>query len=97
MKFADLIPLALLAVVFFLLIIRPMRQRQRHFAELKQMQDALQVGSHVMITSGIHGTVTVIADDTIGLEIAPNVVITVARAAVAEVEGTPQGEVPTDE
>lgn len=97
MTFADLLPLALLAVVFFLLIIRPMRQRQRHFAELKRMQDALEPGTRVMITSGIHGTVTVVSDETIGLEIAPNVVITVARAAVAEVEGTPQSDGPTDE
>jgi preprotein translocase subunit YajC len=82
---ADFIPLALLAVVFFVLIIRPMRERQRQFSALKKMQDALQPGVRVMISSGIHGTVRTIDDETIGLEIAPNVVITVARAAVAEV------------
>jgi len=82
---ADLIPLALLAVVFFLLIVRPMRARQRQFTELRQMQEALQPGARVMISSGIHGTLRSIDGDTVGLEVAPNVVVTVARAAVAEV------------
>lgn len=82
---ADLIPLLLLAVVFFLLIIRPMRARQKQYTELRQMQDALQPGAHVMISSGIHGTVQSLADETITLEVSPGVVITVARAAVAEV------------
>jgi len=83
--FADLLPLALLALVFFLLIVRPMRERQKQFNALRQMQEALQVGSRVMISSGIHGTIRSIDEDTVGLEVAPNVVITVARAAVAEV------------
>lgn len=82
---ADLIPLLLLAVVFFLLIIRPMRARQKQYTELRQMQDALQPGARVMISSGIHGTVQSLADETIALEVSPGVVITVARAAVAEV------------
>ncbi len=85
MTFADLLPLALLALVFFLLIVRPMRERQKQFNALRQMQEALQVGSRVMISSGIHGTIRSIDEDTVGLEVAPNVVITVARAAVAEV------------
>ena len=85
MTFADLLPLALLALVFFLLIVRPMRERQKQFNALRQMQEALQVGSRVMISSGIHGTIRSIDEDPVGLEVAPNVVITVARAAVAEV------------
>lgn len=85
MTFADLLPLALLAVVFFLLIVRPMRERQKQFNALRQMQEALQVGSRVMISSGIHGTIRSIDGDTVGLEVAPDVVVTVARAAVAEV------------
>lgn len=79
----------MLAVVFFLLIIRPMRARQRQFTELRRMQDALEPGARVMISSGIHGTIHHLDEETVGLEVAPNVVITVARAAVAEIE-TPQ-------
>ncbi|MET1132152.1 MAG: preprotein translocase subunit YajC [Aeromicrobium sp.] len=85
MTFADFLPLVLLALVFFLLIIRPMRERQKQFTALRQMQSALEPGARVMITSGIHGTISTLDEDTVGLEIAPGVVVTVARAAVAEV------------
>ncbi|QNL95600.1 preprotein translocase subunit YajC [Aeromicrobium senzhongii] len=96
MTAADFIPLALLALVFFLLIIRPMRERQKQFTALRQMQDALQPGVRVMISSGIHGTVRSLDDDTIGLEIAPGVVVTVARAAVAEVAQPNEPTEPTE-
>lgn len=90
MTYQDLLPLALLALVFFILIIRPMRARQKQFTALREMQNALQPGARVMISSGIHGTIRELDEDTVGLEIAPGVVVTVARAAVAEIEG-PQG------
>ena len=38
-----------------------------------------------MTTSGLHGTVTAVADDTIELEIAPGLRTTWVRAAVREV------------
>ena len=84
MTFQDLIPLALLAVVFWLLIIKPMRARQKQFAALREMQNALVVGERVMISSGIFGTLVGLDDETVELEIAPNTTITVARAAVSE-------------
>ncbi|MDQ2689360.1 MAG: preprotein translocase subunit YajC [Chloroflexota bacterium] len=87
MTFEELLPLALLALVFFILIVRPMRARQKQFAALREMQNALQIGSRVMISSGIHGTIRELEEDTVGLEVSPGVVITVARAAVAEIEG----------
>lgn len=86
MKPADLIPLVLLALVFWFLIVRPMLARQKQFAAQRQMQSGLKVGDRVMLTSGMYGTVSELEDDseTIGLEIAPDTVVTVARAAVAE-------------
>ena len=38
-----------------------------------------------MTTSGLHGTITAVADDTIELEIAPGLRTTWVRAAVREV------------
>ncbi len=49
------------------------------------MQNSIVPGSRVMTTSGLHGTVTAVADDTIELEIAPGVHTTWIRAAVREV------------
>ncbi|HPU14081.1 MAG TPA: preprotein translocase subunit YajC [Aeromicrobium sp.] len=84
MTYQDLIPLLLLAVVFWLLIIKPMRARQKQFAALRTMQDALVAGERVMISSGIFGTICGLEDETVELEVAPNTIITVARAAVSE-------------
>ena len=61
------------------------RKQKRQAAETKRMQDSIGVGTRVMTTSGLHGTVTAVADDTIELEIAPGVYTTWVRAAVRQV------------
>ena len=62
-----------------------MRKQKRQVAETKRMQDSVVPGARIMTTSGLHGTVTAVADDTIELEIAPGVRTTWVRAAVREV------------
>jgi preprotein translocase subunit YajC len=62
-----------------------MRKQKRQVAEVKRLQDSLTVGARVMTTSGLHGTISAVADDTIELEIAPGVRTTWVRAAVREV------------
>lgn len=62
-----------------------MRKQKRQVAETKRMQESVVPGTRVMTTSGLHGTVTAVADDTIELEIAPEVRTTWVRAAVREV------------
>ena len=62
-----------------------MRKQKRQAADAKRMQDTVVPGARIMTTSGLHGTVTAVADDTIELEIAPGVRTTWVRAAVREV------------
>ena len=62
-----------------------MKKQKRAAAATKQMHESLVPGARVMTTSGLHGTVTAIADDTIELEIAPGLRTTWVRAAVREV------------
>lgn len=62
-----------------------MKKQKRAAATTKQMHDSLVPGARVMTTSGLHGTVTAIADDTIELEIAPGLRTTWVRAAVREI------------
>lgn len=62
-----------------------MKKQKRQAAQTRQMQDSLIPGSRVMTTSGLHGMVTAVADDTIELEIAPGMRTTWVRAAVREV------------
>jgi len=62
-----------------------MKKQKRVAAATKQMHDSLVPGARVMTTSGLHGTVTAVADDTIELEIAPGLRTTWVRAAVREI------------
>jgi preprotein translocase subunit YajC len=79
---AGLAPFVVIALLFWLLLIRPASRRNR---ELQQTQRSAEVGSEVMLTSGIFGVVSEAGDDTLQIEIAPGTTIKVARAAVARV------------
>ncbi|MFY0409928.1 preprotein translocase subunit YajC, partial [Solicola sp. PLA-1-18] len=81
-QLAGLLPLVLLVLVFWFLVLRPARKRQR---EAQQTQQSLELGARVMITSGIFGTVTALGDETFSLEVAPGVVLEVLRPAVARI------------
>ena len=48
-----------------------MRKQKRVAAATREMHDSLVPGARVMTTSGLHATITAVADDTIELEIAP--------------------------
>ena len=76
---AALLPFLAIAVIFWLLAIRPQQRRAR---EVQAMQQALGVGDDVMLTSGVYGTLTEIDEETVRVEIAPGVTIKVARGAV---------------
>jgi len=77
-----LAPIALLVVAFYFLLIRPQKTRQRQQAA---MVAALAPGAQVMTTAGMMGTVAVVADDEISLEISPGVFVRMVPAAVAKV------------
>lgn len=62
-----------------------MRKQKRQAAEAQKLQDSIAPGARIMTTSGLHGTVTAVADDTIELEIAPDLRTTWVRAAVRQV------------
>ena len=78
-------PLILLALAFVLLIFLPARQRRKMQQKTQELQNSLTVGTPVMTTSGLHGTVAGLTDTTVDLEISPGIVVTFARQAVLEV------------
>lgn len=82
MDLVALAPIALLVVAFYFLLIRPQKTRQRQQAA---MVAALAPGAQVMTTAGMMGTVAVVADDEISLEISPGVFVRMVPAAVAKV------------
>lgn len=84
-----LLPFVLIALVFWLLIVRPQRKRAQ---DLASTQRAVGPGTEVMLGSGIFGTVIAVADDTLQLEVAPGTTVKVARQAVVRVvEPGPEG------
>lgn len=82
MDLVSLLPLVLLVVVFYLLVMRPARARQRDYLAT---QSALTPGSRVMLTSGIFGELVSVGDVEAELRIAPDTVISVNRQAVSKV------------
>lgn len=79
---AGLLPFVLIALVFWLLIVRPQRRRAQALAAT---QSALGLGSEVMLGSGIFGRVASLDDETIQLEVSPGTVIKVSRQAIVRV------------
>jgi preprotein translocase subunit YajC len=79
---AGFLPFVLIALVFWFLIVRPQRRRSH---DLATTQAALDLGTEVMLGSGIFGTVASLEDETLHLELAPGVVVKVARQAVVKV------------
>jgi preprotein translocase subunit YajC len=78
-------PFILLALAVLLLFVLPARQRKRMAQQAQTLQESLTVGTPVMTTSGLHGTVAALGDKTVDIEIAPGVVVTFARPAILEV------------
>lgn len=90
---AALLPFALIALVFWFLIFRPARKRQR---ETMQTQSSLEVGVRVMLTSGIFGDVVSVGDAEVEVEVAPGTVVTVHRQAIGKVVPPEDPAVPAD-
>lgn len=80
----QMLPFALMLGIFYFLVLRPMRKRQK---AVQDFQSALKVGDRIIMTSGIHGQITKLSDKTVKVQIADRVVIEVARAAVGGLQG----------
>jgi preprotein translocase subunit YajC len=93
---AELVPLLFIAFAVIVLLVLPMRQRNRSLQQARQLQESLSVGTEVMTTSGLFGRVTSIGDDSVELEIAPGVEVRWAKAAIAEVRTTTAVPDPVD-
>ena len=81
-QYFPIILIALFAVVLFVL---PARQRKKAQAQAQTLQESLAIGTPVMTTAGLHGSVAGLGEKTIDLEIAPGVIVTFARQAILEV------------
>jgi len=69
------------ALVWFVFIVPSRRKRSSHAA----MQDSVGIGDEIITAGGLHAHVREVDDDTLRVEIAPGVVATLDRRAVAAV------------
>ena len=80
----QLIPFALVLAIFYFVILLPTRNRQKKVAAFLA---ALKVGDKVVTSGGIFGSIAKISDDTVQLQIAPNVRVDISRAAIVGYQG----------
>jgi preprotein translocase subunit YajC len=85
--------IALMAVAFYFLIIRPQRKRQQ---EQQRTMNALTPGTRVMTGSGLFGTIVSIGEKQAVLEISPGVELTVLKPAISRVVTDADEDVPAD-
>jgi preprotein translocase subunit YajC len=76
---ASLIPLVLIIVIFYFLLIRPQQKRLKAH---QAMIGELKKGDKVVTSGGILGTVQDVSEDTVRVEIADKVRVTVKRDTI---------------
>lgn len=67
--------------IFYFLLLRPQQQRTK---EHQKLVSELKVGDKVVTIGGIYGTVKALTEETVSLEIANNIRITVSREAIGK-------------
>ena len=79
----GLIPMVLIFVIFYVLLIMPMRKQQK---ALEQTISNLKKGDRVITKGGLYGEISAIEDVTVLLRIADNVKVRVAKSAIGGLE-----------
>lgn len=77
----PLLSLALLAVVFYLFLVRPQQNRVKQHSTLVS---SLEVGDEVVTAGGIVGNISRINDRDVMVEVAPNLELRIVKGAIAQ-------------
>ena len=80
----SMLPMVLLFVVFYFMLIRPQRKKDK---KVKEMLNNLKAGDRVCTIGGIYGTIIGIKDDTVTLSVGrDNMSMVIARWGIRSVE-----------
>ena len=82
----QIVPFVLILGIFYFIILLPSKRKQQ---KVQQFLDSLKVNDRVITTSGIHGQITRLGDQSLQLQIADKVRIEVSRAAIGGYQGQP--------
>lgn len=80
-----------LLVVFYLLMIRPQQTQQRR---RRDMLGKLKKGDRVVTVGGLHATIHDLENDTLTLELAPNLRVKADRGGISHVRSRKKEEAP---
>lgn len=83
----NFVPLVLIFVIFYFMLIRPQRQKEK---EHQKMLGNMAKNDEVVSSGGIHGTIVNVKDKTVILRIDENVKIEIDKNCVAYIK-KPQG------
>ncbi|TBR19247.1 preprotein translocase subunit YajC [bacterium] len=76
----NLVPLLFIFIVFYFLIIRPQKNKDK---EHQKMLSELNKNDEVVTSSGIHGTIVNVKDKTLVIRVDDNVKIEIEKNCVA--------------
>jgi preprotein translocase subunit YajC len=80
----QLVPFALILGIFYLVILLPMRRRQK---KVDEFLASLKVGDRVITSGGLFGSITRLGDKSLQLQVADKVRVEVSRAAIIGYQG----------
>ena len=78
--FMSFLPLILIIIVFYFFMIRPQLKKQK---ETKQFRESLAKGDKVVTIGGIHGKIVELKENTVVIEVATNIRLTIEKAAIS--------------
>ncbi len=76
----QMVPYLLMFVIFYFVLLAPMRKQQKN---QKELLSALKKGDRVVTSGGIHGTIAQVEDQIVWLKIADTTKIKINRSAIA--------------
>jgi preprotein translocase subunit YajC len=82
-QFGQFAPLLLIFALFYVLIMLPMRKRQK---ALQQLIENLKKGDRVITNGGLYGEVAAVVGPAVVLKIADNVKVRVAKSSITGFE-----------
>ena len=78
-SWTGMLMIVAMIAIFYFFMIRPQSKKQK---ELKKQREAMNNSDKVVTAGGIHGRIREIKENTIHMEVAPNVSITVDKNSV---------------
>ena len=80
---AQLLPIVLIIVIFYVLLIRPQQKRQR---QLQETIASLKTGDRVITNGGIIGVITAVRDTSFMIRSADKTILEIARSTIAGID-----------